>query len=53
MGEKITIKGKEIDVDSLTDDQFIKLFSDLKERELALMEKIALLEQKIEQDQNN
>lgn len=53
MGEKITIKGKEIDIDSLSDDQFIKLFSNLKERELELMEKIALLEQKIDQNQNN
>lgn len=53
MGEKITIKGKEIDIDSLSDDQFIKLFSNLKERELELMEKIALLEQKIDQNKNN
>lgn len=53
MGEKIVIKGKEIDIDSLSDEQFIKLFSDLKERELVLTEKIAKLEQQIEQSENN
>ena len=46
MENKITIRGKEIDIDALSDNQVLKLYSDLKERELVLTEKILSLENK-------
>lgn len=49
MENKITIRGKVIDIDALSDNQVLKLYSDLKERELVLTEKILNLENKTEE----
>lgn len=48
MDNEIEIQGKKIDISALTDKQIIKLFTELKERDLKLEEKILVLENKIE-----
>lgn len=48
MDNEIEVQGKKIDISTLSDKQIIKLFTELKERELKLEEKILVLENKIE-----
>lgn len=48
MNDEITIMGKKININKLSDDQVIKLFTELQERELKLDEKIFTIQSKID-----
>ena len=53
MENEIVIQNKKIDLDKLSDKQIVKLYTELREKELSLTEKILITERKIDKLQKS